>query len=94
MWGEVKPQGSWSEGNSANGWQKYEQEGGKDLVMSVGGPWYDCQKEGFESLLDSDVKGHAAVAGTEEKEPLVVTNAKGEKFVLKGSVRGEKLAKD
>jgi hypothetical protein len=92
--GETKPQGGWSEGNSANGWEKYEQEGGRDLVVFVGGLWYDCRKGGFESLLQSDVKRHTAVSEAEWKQPLLVTNAKGEEFVLKGSVKGEKLAKD
>jgi hypothetical protein len=92
--GEAKPQGDWSEGNSANGWQKYEQEGGKDLVVFVGGLWYDCQREGFGSLLHSDVKGHAAFAEVVGKQSLVATNADGEKFELNGSMKGEKLAKD
>lgn len=75
--GDVKPQGGWSEGNSDNGWQKYEQEGGNDLVVFVGGLWYDCQKEGFGSLLHSDVDGHATFAEVVGKQPLAVTNAKG-----------------
>jgi hypothetical protein len=93
--GNLKPQGGWYEGNSASGWQKYEQEGGKDLVVFVGGLWYDCQKEGFGSLLHSDAKGHTAVAeGVGKQQPFVVTNGAGEKFEVKGSVRGGKLAKD
>jgi hypothetical protein len=63
-------------------------------VVFVRGLWYDCQKEGFGSLLHSDVDGHTAFVGMGGKQLLAVTNAKGEKFELKGSLRGGKLVKD
>lgn len=86
--GDAKPQGGWYEGNSASGWEKYEEEAGKKLVIFVGGLWHDAQKEGLGSLLHSDAKSHAAIA------PVVVKNATGDTYQLKGTVKGEKLPKD
>jgi hypothetical protein len=87
--GDVKPQGGWYEGNSASGWEKYEEDSGKKLVVFVGGLWYDAQKEGLGGFLHTDSRTHNnAVA------PFVVENEAGEKYQLKGSMKGQKLAKD
>jgi hypothetical protein len=83
--GDVKPRGGWYEGNSASGWERSEQEEGKKVVCFVGGLGYDAQKEGLGSLLHWD---QSVVA------PVMVSNVAGETYQLKGTMKGEKLAKD
>lgn len=86
--GDLKPQGDWIEGNSAEGWQKYEEDpnGPNQLVVFVGGLWYNAQKEGaFGVLPEKSI--HPQVSTS-------VTNKAGEKYMLSGKRWGSPLAKD
>jgi hypothetical protein len=86
--GDVKAQGGWYEGNSAGGWEKYEEDGENKLVVFVGGLWYSCEKGAFESF------GTEKVEMGRQQEPIGVMNASGEKFQLHGQRWGAPLAKD
>ena len=86
--GDVKPQGDWVEGNSAEGWQKYEEDpnGPNKLVVFVGGLWYEAQKAGAFELLAGET--------AHPQNSVSVTNKAGEKYMLSGKRWGSPLAKD
>ena len=86
--GDLKPQGDWIEGNSAEGWQKYEEDpsGPNQLVVFVGGLWYEAEKEGAFGVLPEKA--------VHPQNSISITNNAGEKYMLQGKRWGMSLAKD
>jgi len=101
--GKTDDSGGWSKGNSASGWQEYDASGNDNVVVFVGGLWYDCKKEGIGSLFSFNRTAETGITdAAPAQEPVTegnektfaVTNHEGDKYHVEYKVVGKPLPYD